>query len=146
MGMPVLPCGGIDPEAGARWVARSIDRTRCAPVRGRVMTPRPPAAPESPEDDPVGTATRIVLVWLASRLPAAVAARALEAGADRAAAEQLFKLVAAAAEEETRALFEEMNLSCPLHADWTQWRMPSFEPMPEAEADQPAPAGRGGGE
>jgi hypothetical protein len=138
MGMPVTATGDVDPEAGARWVRRNIDRTRCAPVRGRVrspLVPEPPAAAESPESDPVSAAVRMTLVWLASRLPAAVATRVMEAGFDRTDAERLFELVAGVAEAETRELFQTMSLHCPLHASWEVWRMPSFEPMPEATTE-----------
>jgi hypothetical protein len=133
MGMPVLQNGGVDPEIGARWVARNIDRTRCAPVHGRIRSPLTPEPVV--EDNVVECALRVGLVWLASRLPAAVATQAAEAGFDRADVARIYEVACAAAEEETRKLFEEMHLPSPLHANWAAWSHPGFDPMPAVEAE-----------
>jgi hypothetical protein len=144
LGLPTTRDGGIDPKIGRAWVKKHVDPTKriytqaaraSAAVQARTSgRSQQPAAVESPEADPVSAAVRMTLVWLASKMPAAVAARAMEAGMSRAEAERAYSLVAAAAEGETRALFLEMSLPCPLHPDWSEWRHPGFEPMPEPEA------------
>jgi hypothetical protein len=134
MGMPTNPDGSISPEPARTWVRKHIDPTRRALVHGGVTRSRAQQpAPESPEDDPVGAVVPIVLNWLATSMPKAVAARALEAGMPRADAEQLFELVAAAAMEQTREILQSLDVPCRVAANWSEARLPAPEPMPAVE-------------
>jgi hypothetical protein len=144
-GLPLAKDGGINAVTADEWLRRNVDPTKrmyCHAARAYAGRSQQPP-PDSPEADPVSAASRIVLTWLASRIPAAAAARALEAGFDRADVARIYELACAAAEEGVRNLVEELDLPCPLHDDWSKWRHPGFDPMPEAGvvADQPAPAG-----
>ncbi len=97
--------------------------------------------PAPAEDNVVERGLIMALVWLASRMPASVAAHALGAGMSRVDAKQVYELAASAAQEQVVELLVTMGIPCPAVAggDWTQWSHPGFDPT--AAADQSAAAG-----
>jgi hypothetical protein len=133
-GMPTNKDGSISPEPARTWVRKNVDPTRRALVHGGVTRSRAQQpAPESPEDDPVGSVIPIVLNWLATSMPKAVAVAALEAGMPRADAEQLFELVAAAAMEQTREILQDLSIPCRVAESWADAKLPPPAPMPAVE-------------
>ena len=132
-GMPTRSDGTIDVKAATDWVRRNIDPTQRvmhgherARVQRRAEASRAPG-PE-PEEDPVGTAVNVALIWLSRKLPAAAARLALDEGMTREDAERIFRLTDEAATEEALAIMEWAGRPRP-----DGWRMPPAEAMPAEE-------------
>jgi hypothetical protein len=104
-------------------------------VQGAVTRARPQQRPPAPEDDPVGRATLVVLNWLATKLPAAAATRAAEAGFDRIDVTRIYELCCTAAESEVRGIIETMNISCPVADSWAEAKFPPFDAMPAVQGE-----------
>ena len=131
-GLPVQPDGSIAPEPGRTWVRRHIDPTRRATAQHWVSPSRRDQPPEPDEGNPVNQAMIVVMIWLASKMPKAAAARALDAGVGRDEAARIYEFACAGAGAEVAEIAESLNIPCVTAASWSEWQHPGFDPMPEA--------------